>query len=177
MNGEANLTFDGNDLTLGNGNIVFGTAAKGVYLGVTSATASNLLDDYEEGSFAPTFSVDISGTAPSSQSGSGAYTKIGDMVHVHGQINWSGSGSGGTRLKIDLPFQCISARGALSVGLVSGFNWSSGNQLTMAVEGGQSKVYLLEKNPTSGGHVHLTFSSLTTTGSYLFSFCGAYNVA
>jgi hypothetical protein len=41
LNGEANLTFDGNDLTLGNGNIVFGTASKGVYLGVTSATASN----------------------------------------------------------------------------------------------------------------------------------------
>ena len=46
MIGEANLTFDGTDLTLGTGNIIFGTAAKGVYLGVTSATASNLLDDY-----------------------------------------------------------------------------------------------------------------------------------
>ena len=30
-------------------NILFDTASKGIYLGVTSATASNLLDDYEEG--------------------------------------------------------------------------------------------------------------------------------
>ena len=42
-------------------NIVFGTASKGIYLGVTTATASNLLDDYEEGTFTPacpTFSVE-----------------------------------------------------------------------------------------------------------------------
>ena len=32
-------------------NIVFGASGKGVHLGVTSATASNLLDDYEEGTF------------------------------------------------------------------------------------------------------------------------------
>ena len=36
-----------------NDNIVFGTASKGIYLGVTTATASNLLDDYEEGTWTP----------------------------------------------------------------------------------------------------------------------------
>ena len=34
-------------------NITFSTAGKGVHLGVTSATSSNLLDDYEEGSWTP----------------------------------------------------------------------------------------------------------------------------
>ena len=31
-------------------NITFSTAGKGVHLGVTSATSSNLMDDYEEAS-------------------------------------------------------------------------------------------------------------------------------
>ena len=35
-------------------NITFSASGKGVHLGVTSATASNLLDDYETGSFTPT---------------------------------------------------------------------------------------------------------------------------
>ena len=34
-------------------NILFDTASKGIYLGTTSATASNLLDDYEEGTWTP----------------------------------------------------------------------------------------------------------------------------
>jgi hypothetical protein len=39
-------------------NILFDTASKGIYLGVTSATASNLLDDYEEGTWTPTVTSD-----------------------------------------------------------------------------------------------------------------------
>ena len=35
-------------------NITFSASGKGVHLGVTSATASNLLDDYEEGQWTPT---------------------------------------------------------------------------------------------------------------------------
>jgi hypothetical protein len=56
-------------------NITFSTAGKGVHLGVTSATSSNLLDDYEEGTWTPSVSAGaISGT---SISYSGTYTKIG----------------------------------------------------------------------------------------------------
>jgi hypothetical protein len=41
----ASLTSPG--LTLSD-NILFNTSSKGIYLGVTTATASNLLDDYEK---------------------------------------------------------------------------------------------------------------------------------
>jgi hypothetical protein len=50
----ANVSFTSPGITLSD-NILFNTASKGVYLGVTSATASNLLDDYEEGTWTPTF--------------------------------------------------------------------------------------------------------------------------
>jgi hypothetical protein len=49
----ASLTSPG--LTLSD-NILFNAASKGIYLGVTTATASNLLDDYEEGTCTPAYS-------------------------------------------------------------------------------------------------------------------------
>ena len=78
ISGEANLTFDGTDLTLGAGDIVFGTAGKGICLGVTSNTDANTLDDYEEG----TWTAALDGTTASSIFNStGKYTKIGNVVY------------------------------------------------------------------------------------------------
>lgn len=67
------------DVNVNTGNLVFGGSGKGVYLGVTSATASNLLDDYEEGSIS---SVTISGSTSGSGSVActGSYTKVGRLV-------------------------------------------------------------------------------------------------
>jgi hypothetical protein len=72
----ASLTSPG--LTLSD-NILFNAASKGIYLGVTSATASNLLDDYEEGTWTPSFVVTISGTVTSL---TGTYTKVGRIVTI-----------------------------------------------------------------------------------------------
>jgi len=72
------------NLTIPNGNLLFDTASKGIYLGVTSATASNLLDDYEEGTFTPVISGSTSGSgSPSGGTNSGRYTKIGNLVYVN----------------------------------------------------------------------------------------------
>ena len=60
-------------------NILFDTASKGIYLGVTTATAANLLDDYEEGTWTPSFIVNISGTVTSL---TGTYTKVGRIVTI-----------------------------------------------------------------------------------------------
>tara|TARA_A100001391_G_scaffold181538_2_gene147568 strand:+ start:454 stop:1059 length:606 start_codon:yes stop_codon:yes gene_type:complete len=59
-------------------NIVFGASNKGVHLGVTSATASNLIDDYEEGTFTPGYSQSSANNVTL-----GKYTKIGNMVIVN----------------------------------------------------------------------------------------------
>ena len=62
-------------------NILFNTANKGIYLGVTSATASNLLDDYEEGTWTPAINSGVTSPIYSLQHGS--YTKIGRMVYYN----------------------------------------------------------------------------------------------
>ena len=71
-------------LDIAGGNLTFTTADKGVHLGVTSATAANLMDDYEEGTFTPT--LNGSAGAPSGVSYSvrtGSYVKVGNVVTVH----------------------------------------------------------------------------------------------
>mgnify|MGYP003116064482 CR=1 FL=1 len=146
LNGEANLTFDGTDLTLGTGNIVFGTASKGVYLGVTAATASNLLDDYEEGTFTPTWITSGGNLSPSGSvtpaSTSGKYTKIGDLVTVQFITGlFSVTGTSGSYQITNLPFATNSAQPA--VGAVReygqtghlGYCYINGNSSTAVVYG------------------------------------------
>jgi|TARA_A100001037_G_C15004189_1_gene568573 hypothetical protein len=77
-------------------NITFSASSKGVHLGVTSATASNLLDDYEEGTWTPaaTNTSDFSGFAATNMSVSMArYTKVGRAVSIMAKISFPDSGS------------------------------------------------------------------------------------
>ncbi len=94
-NGSDKVTLDST------GNLLFNAASTGVYLGVTSATASNLLDDYEEGHWTPTVggwtSVTYSYRAAS-------YVKIGHMCHVNCSIRFSGTSAGSTVQINGLPF-------------------------------------------------------------------------
>jgi len=97
-----------NGLTLSD-NILFDTASKGIYLGVTSATASNLLDDYEEGTWTPIFADASSGgnTGTIGYTTSATYTKVGNIVTIDcyvGGLNTSGMTSGNRVHIRNLPF-------------------------------------------------------------------------
>jgi hypothetical protein len=76
----ASLTSPG--LTLSD-NILFNTADKGIYLGVTSATASNLLDDYEEGTWTPSITSGFASFTVQNAT----YTKIGRTVNIQFYAN------------------------------------------------------------------------------------------
>jgi hypothetical protein len=82
----ASLTSPG--LTLSD-NILFNAASKGIYLGVTSATASNLLDDYEEGTFTPAYSS--TGASFTYTAAKGVYTKIGRQVCINIYLQLDGA--------------------------------------------------------------------------------------
>ena len=76
-----------NDVTIGAGDLIFGTAGKGICLGVTTNTDANTLDDYEEG----TWTATVSAGSISSQNCS--YTKIGRSINLRGSVAYGGSGS------------------------------------------------------------------------------------
>ena len=48
---QRDVTLSSTDITIDSGDLIFGTSAKGVNLGVTSNTDGNTIDDYEEGTF------------------------------------------------------------------------------------------------------------------------------
>jgi len=145
ISGEANLTFDGTDLTLGTGNIVFGTASKGVYLGVTSATASNLLDDYEEGIWSPALS-NFGGSSESFIDP--RYTKVGRLVTVSMQLQIGSFPSDASTFAISgLPFTVKSGSGT-TYGTVP---FRQTNITTMGLTfGGNNTVIEMYEVPTGG---------------------------
>ena len=156
--GTDRLKIDSTDVTVSTGNIVFGTANKGVYLGVTSATASNLLDDYEEGIWTATCVVD--GGAMSLESGhnTGSYVKIGNLVNVQGFFKVDATNASGGFIGIaGLPFA--------SAGLTEGQDYSAGSVFVRSAssavgggcvgwieDGGQSSFALRENGTTGVGN-------------------------
>jgi hypothetical protein len=89
------ITFPG-DVTLSTGNLVIGTSGKGIDFSATPGTGtSELLDDYEEGTFNPTaFGETTAGTTTYSFQ-RGQYTKVGNMVTCTigvGVTNMTGTG-------------------------------------------------------------------------------------
>ena len=100
-----------NGLTLTDGNITFAGSGHGIHLGVTSATDSNLLHDYEEGTWTGGWTASTS--APSGvnySSRAGFYVKVGNYVFANLYLalsSWSSAGSGNARIT-GLPFSATS---------------------------------------------------------------------
>ena len=95
----------GGDVTVENGDIVFGTAGKGICLGATSNTDANTLDDYEEGTWTPTITCSTSGSYTVDTGANAlAYTKVGRVVHIQGGVNIASESSPNGNIRMSLPF-------------------------------------------------------------------------
>ena len=71
-------------------------SGKGINFSATSdagGRTSELLDDYEEGTFSPTLEVGGSTTGVAYGHRSGSYTKVGRLVTINGAISLSSKGS------------------------------------------------------------------------------------
>ena len=92
LDAEANLTFDGNHLTLGDGDLVIGTAGHGIDFSATTnrgtnASPSEILDDYEEGEWELQLYTGYDGSIPTNFSNYNCrYTKIGRFVHITANV-------------------------------------------------------------------------------------------
>jgi len=90
--GLSGMTSDGTDITITDGNLIL-DAGNGIDFGDTTdvgGMTSELLDDYEEGTWTPTKS---SGTITSLDgTPAGKYIKIGNAVTIQGQATVDGTG-------------------------------------------------------------------------------------
>ena len=101
------------DVALSTGNLVIGTAGKGIDFSATPGTGtSELLADYEEGTWTP----NIGGTATYTTQ-IGTYTKIGRTVQVNGILHIDTIGTGIGYLVSGLPFSAANNSIGSSVSL------------------------------------------------------------
>jgi hypothetical protein len=98
------------DVTLTTGNLVIGTSGKGIDFSATSGSGtSELLSDYEEGTWTPDLTVGF--TVVGALTVSGTYTKIGRTVFVRGTIQAATSltSAGGNTRITGFPFTSTSS--------------------------------------------------------------------
>jgi hypothetical protein len=120
----------------------------GVTLGTAVGTynAANTLDDYEEGTFTPAFSVTNATITHDAQTGN--YTKIGDMVHfaiLVGTDAVSGSITGSNVIITGFPFTASAQNQSGSTGLV--FSWGTElNEPAWVISSGSTAVTLYEND-------------------------------
>lgn len=141
------------DVTLSTGNLVIGTSGKGIDFSATPGTGtSELLNDYEEGTFTPTISGSSSAGAGTYSVQQGRYTKVGNMVYVTAVMTWSAhTGTGNMRLS-GLPFTVLSVASLeppLSI-LASQVALTANNVLGATFRQGATYAEVLQY-PTGGG--------------------------
>ena len=156
------VTVAGSDGTIDveTGNIFFSTAGKGVYLGVTSETASNLLDDYEEGTWTPAYST-TNGSFGYDAATAGIFTKIGNTVSVSFRMYTASATVGtGNVIITGLPFTPTSSyKGAGSIGDCRNFAGDHPSTLSIQANGEIRPYYRTSAN---GANQALQASDLST---------------
>jgi hypothetical protein len=133
------------DQTVVDGNIVIGTAGKGIDFSANPAAAgalSELLNDYEQGTWTPVIIGSSGNPTITYTVQRGSYVKVGNVVHLFGQLAWSAnSGGGGFAAIGGFPFvTAFNGTVQWSSGAISesGINmtWSSGyTQIAMEARG------------------------------------------
>jgi len=99
-------------VVIASGNLVFGTAGKGIDFSADPSApgmTSELLDDYEEGTWTPTIAFDGASVGVTYFAQTGTYTKIGNAVTVTGNLYIDSNGSSTGSLEIrGFPFSANS---------------------------------------------------------------------
>ena len=136
------------DQTIVDGNLVIGTAGKGIDFSATPGTGtSELLSDYEEGTWTPSFLVG-SGSVATTPSNA-VYTKVGRNVQCSFRIDVDSASSPSGSLQLSgLPFTSQSA------------NTTGGVQFTLWINLNTALVYFAGYVPANA-----TFANLTSAAS------------
>jgi hypothetical protein len=141
----------------------------------SASSDANTLDDYEEGTWTPTFTFSTSSTGVTYSSQLGSYIKIGKYVWCWFDITLSAIGSAsGTARVSGLPFTITNntnARGSVAVSYFENFSGVNG----LVVRGEANQTYgTVAQNPANGtGTTDLSNTNFTNTarlnGVFTFS--------
>lgn len=129
--------------------------------GVGTDIDSNLLDDYEEGTWDPTYVLGTSGTATVDASTVGNYVKVGNAVHVTCRIATASINSPTGDLKIDgLPFTSKTTGGLSGAALGVVHSWATNKLALRAYVADNDDRISLVKNATNAAFLTVVGSDL-----------------
>lgn len=160
------------DVTLSTGNLVIGTSGKGIDFSATPGTGtSELLADYEEGTWTPVLSFGGGSTGLTYFLQTASYTKIGNRVYVTGRvyINAVGSSTGAAVIS-GLPFTVAGSTNYDFDTLVPVSLWQQawvGTIPQARLDGNTTNLSLWED--VTGGANALTHANIQTFTSLSFS--------
>ena len=172
---EVLSTDTSNNVTVTAGNLIQGTAAKGINFTANSAAAgmtSQLLNWYEEGTWTPTLGT--TGNAFTSvtydPAVGGQYVRIGKVIHVQGYMRTDavtvGSASGLVIIS-GLPFTSATSTGSTSNGqsaaaIAASESWLINNPSSGRVNANTNYILLFYKATANGDSVAQPVSSVST---------------
>ena len=141
------------------------TSSVGINFGVTSATASNLLSDFEEGSWNPVIR-DSAGSSLTTVNKGSYYKKVGDMVNLWFYIQRNDSGSFTQTLQISgFPFTSKSSNFASLCGQVWIDNSSSTDRKVFIYLGANETIASVVASGTTSSN---TTTNEVDNGRYLY---------
>jgi hypothetical protein len=164
---DAAQSFTG-DQTLSTGNLIIGTSGKGIDFSATAGTGtSELLADYEEGTWTPTAVGGTTAGTTTYVAQSGRYTKIGRQVTLQFNIEYSATTGTGSLLIGGLPF----ASGILTTGsiITNFYNWTGGTYLSLVLPASSSSINIYGGNDDGAWTVQtITNESAVFTGTITY---------
>lgn len=131
-------------VTATTGSVVIGTSGQGIDFSATAGTGtSELLADYEEGTFTPTWTP-ASGSGATVNVANGYYTKVGNLVTVVFRLGTNGHGTSSGNITIGgLPFTTSNSannQGSLVCGLAANMAIVAGQNLVGQFNSGATTV-------------------------------------
>jgi len=175
---EIHFKAGGNDLLkLTASGLHFPQSGDGIYLGVTSETASNLLDDYEEGTFTATLGTTGTGFTTSSNTATCFYTKVGRAVSIAVSISVASPSSGSGNLQLTgLPFTSGSHDTGYSAAIRPGrITCTNGDGITANLFSSSSTISF-EKAANASATTKIAASDLNGNTTPFLSFSMTYFV-
>jgi len=168
IDSESNLTYNGTDLTITNGNVNV-SSGYGIDFAATAnasmtgaSMSSELLDDYEEGTWTPLL---VSNGIVSTTVGvfSADYTKIGRVVHISAYIDTNTLNTSGTHPVYiqQLPFASkVNSYFAVHIGYASDFSVEHPTAGYIENSGSSTRIVLTKRDAADGKTFSFTSNRL-----------------
>lgn len=155
------------NVTVDQGNLVVGTAAKGIDFSANTGAAgetSALLNWYEEGTWTPVLSATTTPPSVTYANRTARYTRVGRLVTVHAWINISSqSGGSGDAIITGLPFASANVGTGIAPVTVAAYqniDPGAGNLLMPFVSDNSSQIALAYTGQAGGGAANLGIASV-----------------